>query len=82
MWSLLFRRSTEKNLNLRPDVVHLDIERAMHNAVSAFFPDTRIDCCRFHLGHCWWIIYMYNNFPGFFLLGVELIIPTNETPDS
>ena len=54
MWSLLLHRNTEKNLNLRPEVVHLDFERAMHNAVSAFFPDTRIDCCRFHLGQCWW----------------------------
>ena len=26
----------------------------MHSAVSAFYPDTRIDCCRFHLGQCWW----------------------------
>ena len=53
MWSLLLRRNTETNLNLRPEVVHLDFERAMHNAVSAFFPDTRIDFCRFHLGQCW-----------------------------
>jgi hypothetical protein len=36
MWSLLLRRNTETNLNLRPEVVHLDFERAMHNAVSAF----------------------------------------------
>jgi transposase-like protein len=55
MWSLLLRRSIEKNLNLRPEVVYLDFERAMHNAVSAFFPDTRIDFCRFHLGQCWWM---------------------------
>ena len=82
MWSMLLHRNTEKNLNLRPEVVHLDFVRVMHNAVSTLFPDTRINCCRFHLGQCWWIIYMHNNFPGFFWLGVELIIPTNETPDS
>ena len=26
----------------------------MHNAVQATFPQTTIDCCRFHLGQNWW----------------------------
>lgn len=42
-----------KSLNLQPDIIHIDFERAMHNAVTSLFPDTRIDCCRFHLGQSW-----------------------------
>ena len=32
----------------------LDFEIAAHNAISRFFPTTRLTGCRFHLGQAWW----------------------------
>jgi hypothetical protein len=50
MWSLLINSCCERYLQLKPAVFHIDFERAMHNAITSCFPDTQIDCCRFHLG--------------------------------
>ena len=44
----------ERQLYLKPSVVHIDFEVAMHNAVLSVFPNARIDCCHFHLGQSWW----------------------------
>ena len=54
MWSLLINSCRERNLQLKPAVIHIDFERAMHNVITSCFPDTQIDCCRFHLGQNWW----------------------------
>ena len=40
----------ERQLDLKPSVVHVDFEVAMHNAVRSVFSNARIDCCHFHLG--------------------------------
>ena len=54
MWSLLLDYCRNKGLTLQPEVIHVDFEKAMHNAVNFLFPDTQLDCCTFHLGQCWW----------------------------
>ena len=54
MWSLLINICCERNLQLKPAVIHIDFERIMHNAITSCFPDIQIDCCRFHLGQNWW----------------------------
>ena len=52
MWSLLINSCHERKL--KPAVMHIDFERALHNGITSCFPDTQIDCCRFHLGQNWW----------------------------
>jgi hypothetical protein len=43
MWSLLINSCRERNLQLKPAVIHIDFERAMHNVITSCFPDTQID---------------------------------------
>ncbi|CAC5384871.1 unnamed protein product [Mytilus coruscus] len=45
---------TDRNIMFKPRIVHIDFEIAMHNAFRSVFTDTRIECCRFHLGQSWW----------------------------
>jgi len=54
MWSLLLDYCQNKGLHLQPNIIHVDFEKAMHNSVKNLFPETQLDCCRFHLGQCWW----------------------------
>ena len=54
MWSLLLDYCQNKGLDLQPNIIHVDFEKAMHNSVKNLFPETQLDCCRFHLGQCWW----------------------------
>ena len=53
MWSLLINSCRERNLQLKHAVIHIDFERARHNAITSCLPDTQIDCCRFHLEQNW-----------------------------
>ena len=39
---------------LSPRIIHIDFEKAMHNAVLSTFPNTNIMCSRFHLGQNFW----------------------------
>ena len=43
-----------KDLSLRPDAIHIDFKQSMINVIESVFPETRIKCCRFHLGQAWW----------------------------
>jgi hypothetical protein len=40
--------------DIRPNIIRVDFEKAMHNSVKNLFPETQLDCCRFHLGQWWW----------------------------
>ena len=37
-------------LQLKPQIIHIDFEVAMHNVLKAALPEATIKCCRFHLG--------------------------------
>jgi hypothetical protein len=39
-----------RNLTFKPAVVHVDLEITVHNVFRQRFPETSIQCCRFHLG--------------------------------
>ena len=54
MWSLIIDYCKSKNLDLLLTALHLDFEKAMHNVINKLFPSTKIRCCTFHLGQCWW----------------------------
>ena len=54
MWSLIIDYCKSKNLDLLLTALHLDFEKAMHNAINKLFPSTNIRCCTFHLGQYWW----------------------------
>ena len=54
MWQQIISICREKQLSFAPDVIHIDFEQAMHNAIMCIFSDCRIDCCRFHLAQNWW----------------------------
>ena len=43
-----------RNLTFKPAVVHVDLEITVHNVFRQMFPETSIQCCRFHLGQSWW----------------------------
>ena len=52
--SILCKLCEDKNLQFKPKLIHVDFEMAMHNTVRRIFPDSTIQCCRFHLGQAWW----------------------------
>ena len=54
MWSFIQNSCSENGYELHPRTIHIDFEKSMHNAVQATFPQTAIDCCRFHFGQNWW----------------------------
>jgi hypothetical protein len=43
-----------RNLTFKPAVVHVDLESTVHNVFRQMFPETSIQCCRFHPGQSWW----------------------------
>lgn len=54
MWKFITDYCTERNVVLSPRIIHINFEKAMHNAVLSTFPNTSIMCCRFHLGQNFW----------------------------
>ena len=54
MLNMITKLCTDRKLHFNPSIVHVDFEIAMHNAIRRVLPQTRIDCCRFHLGQAWW----------------------------
>jgi hypothetical protein len=54
MWKFITDYCTERNVVLSPRIIHIDFEKAMHNAVLSTFPNTSIMCCRFHLSQNVW----------------------------
>ena len=54
MWKCIADYCTERNVVLSPRIIHIDFEKALHNAVLSTFSNTSIMCCRFHLGNNFW----------------------------
>jgi hypothetical protein len=42
------------NQVFKPEIIFVDFETAIHNAISDVCPDVKIIGCRFHLGQSWW----------------------------
>jgi hypothetical protein len=42
------------NQVFKPEIIFVDFETAIHNAISDVCPDVKIMGCRFHLGQSWW----------------------------
>jgi hypothetical protein len=41
---------SNRNIILKPEIIHVDFEDAMMKAIRVIFPRAVIKCCRFHLG--------------------------------
>jgi transposase-like protein len=41
-------------VNIFPEVVHADVETAIHNAVTTVWSGSEVKACRFHLVQNWW----------------------------
>ena len=54
VWNDLLTICTERNLRLKPSIIHVDFEQAMHNVLKEIFPHAQLKCCRFHLAQAWW----------------------------
>ena len=53
-WNDLLTICTERNLQLKPSIIHVDFEQAMHNVLKEIASDAQLKCCRFHLAQEWW----------------------------
>lgn len=54
LWDCILSACSDLQLQLQPQVIHIDFEVAMHNVLRTAFPESVIKCCRFHLGQAWW----------------------------
>jgi hypothetical protein len=41
-------------VNVLPTIVYVDLETAIHNAVTTVWPGLKVKACRLHLGQSWW----------------------------
>jgi hypothetical protein len=41
-------------LQLKPSIIHVDFEQAMHNVLKEIVSDAQLKCCRFQLAQEWW----------------------------
>ncbi|CAG2205087.1 unnamed protein product [Mytilus edulis] len=44
----------DRNLTLKPKMVHVDFEDRVMVVVRNLFPSALLKCCRFHLSQAWW----------------------------
>lgn len=51
---MLVDKCANMNLLFYPKTVIVDLEKSIHNAVLNVWPETKIECCRFHLTQAWY----------------------------
>lgn len=54
VFKFLVDKCAEMNLIFSPKTVIVDLEKSIHNAVLNVWPETKIECCRFHLTQAWY----------------------------
>ena len=54
LWDSIRSSCAYLQLQIKPQIIHIDFEVAMHNVLKTAFPEATIKCCRFHLGQAWW----------------------------
>ena len=66
-WCVFYRRGSQKmctsiislcddkNLKLKPEIMHVDFELTVMNVISELFPDMTLKCCLFYLGNACWL---------------------------
>jgi hypothetical protein len=54
MWTSVASICKGLDLYLSPETIDIDFEVSMHNVLRDILTNSRIICCRFHLGQAWW----------------------------
>jgi hypothetical protein len=53
MWTSVASICKGLDLYLSPETIDIDFEVSMHNVLRDILTNSRIICCRFHLGQAW-----------------------------